>query len=86
LKINLTGLISYDHNYGGKHTINLLAGVTKETSEGDNYFAFRRYFISPVVDQLLAGGSLEQNVGNNTSGTAMVGTPGPFKLFWKGRL
>ena len=63
LRVNLTGLVNYDHTYGGNHTINLLAGVTKETREGDNFNAFRRYFISSAVDQLFAGGTAEQNTG-----------------------
>lgn len=70
LRINLTGLISYDHTYGGDHTLSLLAGITKETREGDNFFAFRRYFISSAVDELLAGGTQEQNTGNYTTNPA----------------
>ena len=63
LRVNLTGLVNYDHTYGGNHTINLLAGVTKETRVGDNFNAYRRYFISSAVDQLFAGGTAEQNTG-----------------------
>ena len=63
LRVNLTGMVNYDHTYGGVHTINLLAGVTKETRDGDNFNAFRRYFISSAVDQLFAGGTAEQNTG-----------------------
>jgi len=65
LRINLTGLANYDLTIGNDHTINLLAGVTKETREGDGFNAFRRYFISTVVDQLFAGGAQEQNTGGN---------------------
>ncbi|GAC1421038.1 MAG: TonB-dependent receptor [Flavisolibacter sp.] len=65
LTINLTGMVNYDHTYAGNHTVNLLAAVTKETRDGDNFNAFRRYFISPAVDQLFAGGSAEQNVGGS---------------------
>ena len=63
LRINLTGILSYDHSFGSNHTVNLLAGVTKETRDGDNFNAYRRYFISPAVDQLFAGGAAEQNTG-----------------------
>ncbi|MDO6431777.1 TonB-dependent receptor [Flavitalea sp. BT771] len=62
LNINLTGLLSYDHTYG-PHTINLLAGLSKETVNDDGFNAFRRYFISSAVDQLFAGGSDQQNTG-----------------------
>lgn len=80
LRINLTGLISYDHKFGDSHTLNLLAGVTKETRDGENFNAFRRYFISPAVDQLLAGGSLEQNAGNMVPSPA---GPNPIAIFGK---
>ncbi|MEO6916626.1 MAG: TonB-dependent receptor, partial [Chitinophagaceae bacterium] len=62
LNINLTGLLNYDTKFGD-HTLNLLAGVTRETIAGDNFNAYRRYFISPSVDQLFAGGADEQNTG-----------------------
>ncbi|MEJ7830311.1 MAG: SusC/RagA family TonB-linked outer membrane protein, partial [Segetibacter sp.] len=62
LRINLTGLINYDRTFNS-HTIALLAGVQKETRKGDNFFAFRRNFLSPVVDQLNVGGALQQNTG-----------------------
>jgi TonB-linked SusC/RagA family outer membrane protein len=60
LNINLTGLINYDRKFGN-HTLNLLAGVTRETIDDDNFSAFRRYFISPAIDQLFAGGDEEKN-------------------------
>jgi len=63
LRVNLTGMVNYDHTYGESHTVAFLAGVQKETRDGDNFNAFRRYFISPAVDQLLAGGAAEQNTG-----------------------
>ncbi|MDQ6813922.1 MAG: SusC/RagA family TonB-linked outer membrane protein, partial [Bacteroidota bacterium] len=82
LRVNLTGLVNYDRTFGGDHTINLLGGVTKETRDGDNFFAFRRYFISPAVDQLFAGGSAEQSVGNNgTSSTAIFGSQARLSYF-----
>jgi len=63
LNINLTALLSYDKKIG-VHTFNFLAGITKETVEGDNFNGFRRYFISSSVDQLFAGGTDEQNTTN----------------------
>jgi TonB-linked SusC/RagA family outer membrane protein len=66
LNTNLTALLNYDRTFGEDHTINLLAGVTKEVFQGENFLAFRRNFISPAVDQLFAGGS----VGQNTDGSA----------------
>ncbi|MBS1610441.1 MAG: SusC/RagA family TonB-linked outer membrane protein, partial [Bacteroidetes bacterium] len=65
LNINLTGILSYDKKVGG-HTIGLMAGVTKETSQGEQFNAFRRDYISPAIDQLFAGGAT-QTVGNDQS-------------------
>ena len=50
-----------------------MAGVTRETFTGDNYFSFRRNFISPAVDQLFAGGSLQQETGGSGYERARLG-------------
>ncbi|MBD2753835.1 SusC/RagA family TonB-linked outer membrane protein [Spirosoma validum] len=62
----LSGILTYDHTFGGSHAVTLLAGITKEQSDGNGFFAYRRYFASTAVDQLFAGGSNEKNSGNNT--------------------
>jgi TonB-linked SusC/RagA family outer membrane protein len=67
LRIALTGLANYDRKIGDDHTIALLAGIQKETRSGDNFFAYRRNFISPAVDQLLVGGTTQQDIGNTTN-------------------
>jgi TonB-linked SusC/RagA family outer membrane protein len=41
-----------------------MVGAQRETVEADGFFAFRRYYISDVVDQLFAGGTPEQDMGN----------------------
>lgn len=56
LNVNLTGILSYDKKIGADHTVNLMAGVTKETFQGDNFQAFRRNYISAAIDQLFVGG------------------------------
>lgn len=63
LNILLGTVASYDKVFAGKHTINVLAGFNKETVEGNNFNAFRRYFISSAIDQMFAGGDLEKNNG-----------------------
>lgn len=60
LNILLGGVINYDKTFGS-HTLNLLVGSNRETIEGDNMSAFRRYFISPALDQLFAGGDLSKD-------------------------
>ena len=66
LNTNLTALINYDKKIGANHTINLLAGVTKEVFKGDGFLAYRRNYISTAIDQLFFGGA----VGQNTDGSA----------------
>nr|WP_026261873.1 TonB-dependent receptor [Spirosoma panaciterrae] len=57
----LSGILSYDHTFGGNHAITLLAGITKEQSNSNGFSAFRKYFASTAIDQLFAGGSAEKN-------------------------
>ncbi|GAA4468417.1 TonB-dependent receptor [Nibrella saemangeumensis] len=62
LNILLGGILTYERKIGD-HGLTLLAGTNRETIEGDNFNAFRRYFISPAIDQMFAGGDLEKNNG-----------------------
>jgi hypothetical protein len=57
--------LNYDAKIGA-HTINILAGVTKETFKADNFVAFRRNYISPALDQLFVGG-VTQTASNDLS-------------------
>lgn len=63
LSIQLTGQVSYEKSIDG-HNFNVMAGIQREKVDGDGFYAFRRYFISPVVDQLFAGGTAEQDINN----------------------
>ena len=56
LNTNLTGLLNYDKTIGDDHTINLLAGVTRENFQGEFLSAFRRNYLSAAVDQIGVGG------------------------------
>jgi TonB-dependent starch-binding outer membrane protein SusC len=60
LNTNMSAQLSYDRVLGD-HSLNFLAGVTKENFSGEFFSASRRNYISPAVDQLFAGGSLQQN-------------------------
>ncbi|MPR33534.1 SusC/RagA family TonB-linked outer membrane protein [Cytophagaceae bacterium SJW1-29] len=71
LNILLGGVVSYDKVIGS-HTINLLAGMNRETIKGDNFNAYRRYFISTALDQLFAGGDLSKNNGGGAFNTARI--------------
>lgn len=67
LRIALTGMLNYDRTFNDAHTIAFLAGIQKETRKGDNFFAYRRNFISPAVDQFIVGGTTAQDIGNSTN-------------------
>ena len=83
LNVNLTALLSYSKTLNKVHDINVLAGVTKETFAGDNFSAFRRNYISPAVDQLFAGGSLQQNTGGSAFQRARLGYYGRVQYAYK---
>lgn len=63
LNILLGTVATYDKVFEGGHGLSLLAGFNKETVQGNNFNAFRRYFISTAIDQMFAGGDLEKNNG-----------------------
>jgi len=60
LNITLTSMANYDKKFGD-HSINLMAGVQRETVNEQFFGAYRRYFISTAVDQLFAGGNEEKD-------------------------
>ncbi|MEM8898503.1 MAG: TonB-dependent receptor [Bacteroidota bacterium] len=85
LNTNLTAIFSYDKTFGEDHTINLLAGVTREDFEGSDFLAFRRNYISTAVDQLFAGGSEEQNTGGSAYERARLGYYGRAQYSYKNK-
>ncbi len=62
LNILLGGILTYERKFGD-HGITVLAGTNRETINGDNFNAYRRFFISTALDQIFAGGDLEKNNG-----------------------
>ena len=71
LNILLGGIGTYERKLGD-HGLTVLAGVNRETITGDNFNAFRRYFISPAIDQIFAGGDLEKNNGGGAFERARI--------------
>ncbi len=71
LNVLLGGVFAYDKTFGS-HTINLLAGTNRETISGENFNAFRRFFISPALDQLFAGGDLQKDNGGGAFNSARI--------------
>ncbi|MEM9525722.1 MAG: TonB-dependent receptor [Bacteroidota bacterium] len=82
LNTNLSTRINYDTQLGGNN-LSLMAGVTRETFTGENFFAFRRNYISAAVDQLFAGGSLDQNTGGSGYERARLGYYGRVQYDYK---
>lgn len=60
MNVLLGGVLTYDRTFGD-HTVNLLAGVNRETIRNDNFSAFRRYFVSTSIDYMFAGGDAEKD-------------------------
>ncbi|WP_319591958.1 TonB-dependent receptor [uncultured Draconibacterium sp.] len=58
-------LVNYNTTLAEKHHIKLMAGVEKIVGKGNDFSAYRRYFISTAVDELFAGGL--QDINNSGS-------------------
>ncbi|WP_416867604.1 MAG: TonB-dependent receptor [Imperialibacter sp.] len=76
LNTNITGMLNYEKTFADDHTINLMAGITKETFQGEFFSAYRRNYISPAIDQLFAGGSEAQNTNGGGYQRARLGNYG----------
>ncbi|GAA4305214.1 TonB-dependent receptor [Compostibacter hankyongensis] len=53
----LNGLVNYTRTIATNHHIGFLAGAEARAGKGDNFSAYRRYFVSTVLPQLDEGGS-----------------------------
>lgn len=73
LNTNLTAMLSYEKQLTRQHSIGAMIGITKENFSGDRFSAFRRNYISPAIDQLFAGGSLQQNTDGSAYSRARLG-------------
>ena len=65
LNILLSANATYKRTIGD-HNFLVLAGVSKETTEYEGFNAYRRFFISPVIDDLFAGGDLQKDNGGSS--------------------
>ena len=72
LNVLLGGVLSYERKFANNHNVTVLAGTNRETINGDNFNAYRRYFVSPALDQMFAGGDLERNNGGGGFETARI--------------
>ena len=83
LNTNLTALLNYDRTFGEDHTLNVLAGVTREEFQGDFFLAFRRNYLSTSVDQLGVGGEDAQNTDGFGYKRTRLGYYGRFQYNYK---
>ena len=60
LNVLLGAVLQYERTFGS-HTVGALAGTNRETINGDDMGAYRRFFISSAIDQMFAGGDQEKN-------------------------
>ncbi|GAB3534102.1 TonB-dependent receptor [Pontibacter brevis] len=82
LNILLGGILSYDRKFGD-HAVTVLAGTNRETIDWEAVSAFRRYFISPAIDQISVGGDLERNNGGGAYERARLSHFGRFAYNYK---
>jgi len=65
-------LINYEHTFSGSHAVKVLAGIEGVESNSMNFWAFRRYYISTVAQELFAGGADEKNNDGSSSESARL--------------
>ena len=82
LNTNMSAQLSYIKSVGD-HSFNFMAGVTKENFSGEFFSAFRRNYISSAVDQLFAGGSLQQSTNGSAYNRPRLGYYGRAQYNYK---
>lgn len=71
-RTTLNALATYDTKIGEDHNLKVLVGSERISGESMNFQAFRKYFVSNVIDQLFAGGELEKNNNGSASVNARL--------------
>ncbi|WP_339697786.1 TonB-dependent receptor [Algoriphagus aquimarinus] len=72
LNILLGGVFNYDKKFNDIHSLNIVAGVNRETIGGNEFGAYRRFFISTAIDQMFAGGDLQKDNGGGAFNRARL--------------
>ena len=71
LNLLYSAFVNYDKTFGD-HTVNLMAAVTKEKDNEDDFNAYRTNFISSSLDQLFAGGTAQQSISGSAYNRARL--------------
>ncbi|SDE12678.1 SusC/RagA family TonB-linked outer membrane protein [Niabella drilacis] len=72
LRVNLVGMLNYDRVINENHTIGIMAGIQRETRDGDNFWARRKSFVSDALDILDAGNTDRQELGGSAFNRATL--------------
>lgn len=83
LNVNLTALVNYDRVFAEDHTVNIMAGLTKERFQNEFFSAYSRNFISSSIDQLFFGGSDGQTVDGSAFNRTRLGYYGRVQYDYK---
>jgi len=66
-RTTLNAMVTYEKSFSDIHNFKVLVGSERISGESMNFWAFRKYFVSNVVDQLFAGSELEKNNNGSAS-------------------
>jgi TonB-linked SusC/RagA family outer membrane protein len=58
-------MINYERTFGSIHNFKIMAGTERRTGQGEQFNAYRRYFVSTAIDQLNAGGDADKDNGGS---------------------
>lgn len=72
-------------NKFGDHSISLFAGFEQYTSDWNNFYAYRKYYISDVIQTLDAGNAKDQNITGSASVYARKSYIGRATYDYKGK-
>lgn len=82
----LTGQLSLGYNRSfNRHSVNALALYEVIDYSGKNFSAFRQNYISTALDQLFAGGTIDQRANGNASGSGRESYVGRVNYSYAGK-
>jgi TonB-linked SusC/RagA family outer membrane protein len=84
-RTTLNALATYETSISELHNIKILVGTERISGESMNFQAFRKYFVSNVVDQLFAGSELEKDNNGSANLNARLNYFGRFNYGYRGK-
>lgn len=81
----INALLTFERSFSESHNLKLLVGSERISGESMNFQAFRKYFVSNVVDQLFAGSELEKDNNGSASLSARLNYFGRFNYDYLGK-